>query len=148
MNSKAKETYVKLRKERDYHRIHHKRVVQEKNRLIDDIKRLKRHYAQFEPTLQQLKSKYEVAMKEKMLARLERDRAVGQVSGLQSTLKSVETIKGSAGSVSRGDEGGFGGGGGCRGVFVFVCVCGGCVCVYGFVCVLSLIHISEPTRRA
>jgi hypothetical protein len=52
--------YVKLRKERDYHRMHHKRVVQEKNKLIDDIKRLKRHYAQFEPTLQSLKTKYEV----------------------------------------------------------------------------------------
>lgn len=36
---KAKETYVKLRKERDYHRMHHKRVVQEKNKLINDIKR-------------------------------------------------------------------------------------------------------------
>ena len=93
---------MKLRKERDYHRIHHKRVVQEKNRLIDDIKRLKRHYSQFEPTLQQLKGKYEVAMKEKMLARLERDRAVGQVTGLQSTLKSVETIKGSG--ASKGDN--------------------------------------------
>ena len=136
MNSKAKETYVKLRKERDYHRIHHKRVVQEKNRLIDDIKRLKRHYAQFEPTLQQLKSKYEVAMKEKMLARLERDRAVGQVSGLQSTLKSVETIKGSAGSVSRGAEGGFGGGwGGLGSLGLCVCVWGLCVCVWVCVCV-------------
>nr|KAG5692362.1 hypothetical protein BaRGS_007975 [Batillaria attramentaria] len=88
---KAKETYVKLRKERDYHRMHHKRVVQEKNRLIDDIKRLKRHYVQYEPTLQQLKGKYEIAMREKMLARLERDRAVGQVSGLQSTLKSMDS---------------------------------------------------------
>merc|ERR1712226_724522 len=64
---KAKDTYVKLRKERDYHRMHHKRVVQEKNKLTTDIKRLKRHYAQYEPTLQQLKKKYEVAMKEKML---------------------------------------------------------------------------------
>lgn len=36
---KAKETYVKLRKERDFHRMHHKRVVQEKNKLINDIKR-------------------------------------------------------------------------------------------------------------
>ena len=35
----AKDTYVKLRKERDFNRMHHKRVVQEKNRLIDDIKR-------------------------------------------------------------------------------------------------------------
>ncbi|XP_071100813.1 sperm-associated antigen 16 protein-like [Haliotis cracherodii] len=95
---KAKETYVKLRKERDYHRMHHKRVVQEKNKLIDDIKRLKRHYVQYEPTLQQLKSKYEVAMKEKMLAKLERDRAVGQVTGLQSTLKSMESFKGTSNS--------------------------------------------------
>ncbi|XP_061182742.1 sperm-associated antigen 16 protein-like isoform X1 [Saccostrea echinata] len=91
---RAKETYVKLRKERDYHRMHHKRVVQEKNKLINDIKRLKRHYAQYEPTLQQLKKKYEVAMKEKMLSKLEKDRAVGQVAGLQSTLKSMESFKG------------------------------------------------------
>lgn len=56
--------------------------------------RLKRHYAQYEPTLQQLKKKYEVAMKEKMLSKLEKDRAVGQVAGLQSTLKSMESFKG------------------------------------------------------
>ena len=30
-----------FRKERDFHRMHHKRVAQEKNRLITDIKRLK-----------------------------------------------------------------------------------------------------------
>lgn len=93
---KAKDLYVKLRKERDYHRMHHKRVVQEKNKLITDIKRLKRHYTQYEPTLQQLKKKYEVAMKEKMLSKLERDRAMGQVTGLQSTLKSMESFKGGA----------------------------------------------------
>lgn len=91
---KAKDLYVKLRKERDYHRMHHKRVVQEKNKLIADIKRLKRHYTQYEPTLQQLKKKYEVAMKEKMLSKLERDRAMGQVTGLQSTLRSMESFKG------------------------------------------------------
>jgi len=39
LNRKAKETYVKMRKERDFHRMHHKRVVQEKNKLITDIKR-------------------------------------------------------------------------------------------------------------
>lgn len=41
--------------------------------------RLKKHYGSYEPTLRQLKQKYELAMKEKMLTRLERDRAVGQV---------------------------------------------------------------------
>ncbi|KAJ8035607.1 Sperm-associated antigen 16 protein [Holothuria leucospilota] len=89
--NKAKDTYVKLRKERDFHRMHHKRVVQEKNKLIEDIKRLKRHYASYEPTLTQLKQKYEAAMKEKMLSKLERDRAVNQVAGLQATLRNLET---------------------------------------------------------
>ena len=41
--------------------------------------RLKKHYSSYEPTLRQLKHKYELAMKEKMLTKLERDRAVGQV---------------------------------------------------------------------
>ena len=30
---------MKLRKERDFHRMHHKRVVQEKDKLITEIKR-------------------------------------------------------------------------------------------------------------
>ncbi|KAK2564904.1 Sperm-associated antigen 16 protein [Acropora cervicornis] len=36
---RAKQTFVRLKKERDFHRMHHKRVVQEKNRLITDLKR-------------------------------------------------------------------------------------------------------------
>jgi len=62
--------------------------------LYSPSHRLKRHYTQYEPTLQQLKKKYEVAMKEKMLSKLERDRAMGQVTGLQSTLKSMDSFKG------------------------------------------------------
>merc|ERR1719238_216717 len=64
---KAKMSWDKFRKERDFHRMHHRRVVQEKNRLLVDLKRLKRHYEQYEPTLTELRHKYEVAMKEKML---------------------------------------------------------------------------------
>lgn len=30
--------------ERDFHKMHHQRVVQEKNRLVADIKRLKKQY--------------------------------------------------------------------------------------------------------
>uniref|UniRef100_H2YSK2 Uncharacterized protein n=1 Tax=Ciona savignyi TaxID=51511 RepID=H2YSK2_CIOSA len=75
------QTYVQLQKGRDFHRVNHKRVVQEKNRLITDIKRLKKHYTSYEPTLRLLKQKYEIAMKEKMLTKLERDRAVGQREG-------------------------------------------------------------------
>ena len=38
----AKSTWDKLRKERDFHRLHHRRIVQEKNQLLLDIKRLKK----------------------------------------------------------------------------------------------------------
>lgn len=93
---KAKETHLKLRKERDFHRMHHKRVVQEKDKLITDIKRLKQHYESYEPTLKALRHKYEAAMKEKMLTKLERDRAVAQIEGLQSTAQflAYESVNG------------------------------------------------------
>ncbi|EOA99671.1 Sperm-associated antigen 16 protein, partial [Anas platyrhynchos] len=77
--NKAKEAFLKMQKERDFHRMHHKRVVQEKNRLICDIKRLKAHYASYEPVLKQLTEKYQNTLRQKMLTSLERDRAVGQV---------------------------------------------------------------------
>jgi len=83
--NKSKEIHLKLRKERDFHKMHHKRIVQEKDKLISEIKRLKQHYESYEPTLKALRNKYEAAMKEKMLTKLERDRAVAQIEGLQST---------------------------------------------------------------
>jgi len=87
---KAKGTWDKFRKERDFHRMHHKRVVQEKNKLLVDLKRLKRHYEQYEPTLTELRHKYEVAMKEKMLMRLERDRLQAKCDSLQKQLAQYE----------------------------------------------------------
>ncbi|OXB77459.1 UNVERIFIED_CONTAM: hypothetical protein H355_005168 [Colinus virginianus] len=89
--NKAKEAFLKMQKERDFHRMHHKQVVQEKNRLICDIKRLKAHYASYKPVLQQLTEKYQSALRQKMLTSLERDRAVGQVTDLQATLRNLQS---------------------------------------------------------
>merc|ERR1719213_1567401 len=86
----AKDSWDKFRKERDFHRMHHRRVVQEKNKLIIDLKRLKKHYEQYEPTLVELRHKYEVAMKEKMLMRLERDRFLSKAESLQKQLTQVQ----------------------------------------------------------
>mmetsp|Transcript_21956 Transcript_21956/g.60940 ORF Transcript_21956/g.60940 Transcript_21956/m.60940 type:complete len:573 (+) Transcript_21956:173-1891(+) len=83
--SKAHETWDRFRKERDFHKMHHKRVVQEKNMMVKDMKRLKKHYNLYEPTIEELRHKYEVAMKEKMLMKLERDRLLAKVEALQST---------------------------------------------------------------
>ena len=55
--NKAKSTWDRFRKERDFHKMHHKRVVQEKNKLVVDLKRLKNHYSNFEPMLQMMRAK-------------------------------------------------------------------------------------------
>jgi sperm-associated antigen 16 protein len=39
--ARAENTWDKFRKERDFHRMHHKRVVQEKNKLINDVSEVK-----------------------------------------------------------------------------------------------------------
>jgi len=60
--------------------MHHQRVVQEKNKLISDIHRLKNKCSMFEPMIEGIQKKYENAMKEKMLTKLDRDRLAGKVS--------------------------------------------------------------------
>uniref|UniRef100_A0A8D0EUB8 Sperm-associated antigen 16 protein n=1 Tax=Strix occidentalis caurina TaxID=311401 RepID=A0A8D0EUB8_STROC len=91
--NKAKEAFLKMQKERDFHRMHHRRVVQEKNRLIGDIKRLKAHYASYEPVLKQLTEKYQTALRQKMLTSLERDRAVGLLSLYHYAESGVQNTK-------------------------------------------------------
>ena len=81
--AKATSTWDKFRKERDVHRMHHKRIGQEKNKLLGDIKKLRKHYAQYEPTIKELKRKYELAMKEKMLVRIERDRLLQKLEAVE-----------------------------------------------------------------
>lgn len=90
---KARATYDKLRKERDFHRMHHKRVVQEKSKLIADVKKLKKHYESYEPTVKLLQHKYEIAMKEKMLTKLERDRLASKVRCMLTKGNAVRVIK-------------------------------------------------------
>jgi hypothetical protein len=94
---KAQGTWDKFRKERDFHRMHHKRVVQEKQKLVVDMKRLRKHYSAYEPTMKQLREKYEIAMKEKMLMRLERDRMASKVEALEAHVRSLEQAQAASG---------------------------------------------------
>lgn len=73
-----------MRKERDYHRMHHNRVAQEKNKLISDIKRLKAHYESYEPFLKTMKQKYDTAIREKVMNQLEKERAVAELNLMKS----------------------------------------------------------------
>lgn len=42
---------------------------------------MQEHYAKYEPTILELKKKYETAMKEKMLVTLDRDKVAAKVRG-------------------------------------------------------------------
>ncbi|TSL04405.1 Sperm-associated antigen 16 protein [Bagarius yarrelli] len=90
----AGETIVRLQKERDFHRLQHKRVVQEKNKLIEDIRKLKKHYESFPPALKQLNEKYQTALRQKMLVSIDRDRLSSQVPNLDSSLSNSRTPPG------------------------------------------------------
>lgn len=80
---KAKEEFIKMKKERDYHRMHHNRVAQEKNKLINDLKRLKAHYESYEPLLKTMKIKYDTALREKVMNQLEKDRVLAELKQLK-----------------------------------------------------------------
>lgn len=89
ITEKAKGTWDKFRHQRDVHKMHHQRVLQEKEALSVKIRKLEKHVAAYEPLLQELKAKYENSMKEKMLMRLERDRHVARAEALEAQLKTV-----------------------------------------------------------
>ena len=95
--NKAGTQYIKMKKERDYHRMHHRRIVQEKEKLFVDIRRLKKHYQNYEPALEELKNKYETAMREKMLTKIECEKNVSKICNLTTTLTNYETVRASAG---------------------------------------------------
>ncbi|XP_050922549.1 sperm-associated antigen 16 protein [Lates calcarifer] len=78
--SAAAETLVRVQKARDFHRLQHKRVVQEKNRLIEEIRRLKVQCNNYEPAIKRMNEKYHAVLKQTVLVTLERDKALGRVN--------------------------------------------------------------------
>ncbi|XP_019745970.1 sperm-associated antigen 16 protein [Hippocampus comes] len=70
----AGDSLVRLQRDRDLHRLHCQKLVADKSRLMEDIKRLKKRLAAYEPALRQLDDKYEAALRQKMLLGLESER--------------------------------------------------------------------------
>ncbi|XP_042254531.1 sperm-associated antigen 16 protein-like [Thunnus maccoyii] len=79
--SAAAGTLVRAQRARDFHRMQHKRVVQEKNRLIEQIKKLKVQCNSYEPAIKRMNEKHQAVLRQTMLVTLERDRVLGQVNG-------------------------------------------------------------------
>mmetsp|Transcript_6523 Transcript_6523/g.12670 ORF Transcript_6523/g.12670 Transcript_6523/m.12670 type:complete len:261 (-) Transcript_6523:6-788(-) len=112
---KARSTWDKFRKERDFHRMNHRRVVQEKTKLVNDLRRLRGHLDTYEPTLQGLEEKYQVAMKEKAMARMKTDKMTVKVETLEKQLQQATVAAGASLSRYNDNAGGSkrdGGGGG------------------------------------
>ncbi|XP_036277999.1 sperm-associated antigen 16 protein [Pipistrellus kuhlii] len=91
---KAREDLLKTQKERDFHRMHHKRIIQEKNKLINELKGLRLHYASYEPTIRVLLDKHHNLLRQKMLTTMERDKAIEQISAYQSSSKTMDPWNG------------------------------------------------------
>jgi hypothetical protein len=90
VSDKAQATWDRFRKERDYHRLNHHRVVQEKNKLLNDLRIMRKHLKSYDPIIDELKRRYEVAMKEKALVRIERDRLKARVKALEEQVSPLQ----------------------------------------------------------
>ena len=86
------EKFENVRKQRDFHKLSHNRVMQEKSKLVKDITRLHQHNQAMEPMLQELRTKNESVMKERMLIRLERDKLQAKVKSLEDVVSKLEGV--------------------------------------------------------
>ena len=83
-------TFERLQKERDFHKIHHCRVQQEKLKLNKSLEGLKKTHEKYEDRYDGLSKKYERAMKEKMLLKLEKEKLVKNNANLEVQKKDLE----------------------------------------------------------
>lgn len=84
---KSRSTYDKLKKQKDFQKINHRRVQQEKQKLNQDALKQKIKYEEQQKEYEMYSAKYEAAMKEKMLMKLEKDRLIAKVENLEVTLQ-------------------------------------------------------------
>ncbi|EDQ88273.1 uncharacterized protein MONBRDRAFT_26509 [Monosiga brevicollis MX1] len=80
----------KLQKERDYHRLNHRRILQEKTKFVNEIKSLKDLSSRLEEELVALRAKHDALLREKALIRLDRDRTKTQMNSIQATLRQTQ----------------------------------------------------------
>ncbi|KAK2859387.1 hypothetical protein Q5P01_004007 [Channa striata] len=82
--SAAAQTLGRVQKARDFHRMQHKRVVQEKNRLVEEVRKLKVQCDSYEPAVKRMSDKYQAVLRQTMLVTMERDKALAQASAQSS----------------------------------------------------------------
>lgn len=81
---KLQESYDKVKKERDFHRMHHKRVGQEKNKLSSELKKLTERQDKFKQEAEEWHAKYESIRKEKILIQIDKDKLTKRIMELEN----------------------------------------------------------------
>lgn len=84
--NKAKSTWEKLRKERDFHKHHQDRVQTEKKVIAEQITKLDELQEQYADKIGELKKKYEMTLKEKTMEKLEKDKLAKRVTDIQDKI--------------------------------------------------------------
>uniref|UniRef100_A0A3Q3W7W8 Sperm associated antigen 16 n=1 Tax=Mola mola TaxID=94237 RepID=A0A3Q3W7W8_MOLML len=72
-------TLERAQKARDFYKLQHKRVVQEKNRLLEEMRRLKAQCDSCEHEMRRMDEKYQASVKQMMLVAAQRDKRAGQL---------------------------------------------------------------------
>ena len=85
----VRETWDKLRKERDFHRMHHRRVKQEKERLMKDLRSVTRQTDASKKAYKDVEDKYKSVLKENTLLQIECTRIVNHARALEDALQSL-----------------------------------------------------------
>ena len=98
---KARSTYDKLKKQRDFQKINHRRVQQEKQKLNADALKNKKKFDDLKSNYDSFQEKINQAVKEKMLMSLEKDRLIAKVNSLQISLNQINEDGGDALSVDQ-----------------------------------------------
>lgn len=83
LTTKATKQWAQAKKDRDFHRANHNRVVQEKNKIIKDLRRAVDHASDVNPTLVELRQRCDNLFTQKALVMHERDRLLLQVQTLE-----------------------------------------------------------------
>lgn len=87
-SSAAVDILEKAQKARHIQQMHHQRVLMEKNRLIEELRKLKIKYNRYESELKRWNEKYHAVVKQTVLMRWKRDKAAelaNQTGKLEST---------------------------------------------------------------
>lgn len=72
--------WEKIKRECEFHKMHHHRSLQDKNRLGCNLKKLKEYCSRYEPMLEDLTIKYKNAIRDKTLISIEKEKLNNKVN--------------------------------------------------------------------